>query len=282
MKNKLVVVAGATGRQGQSAVKSLLKKGYNVRALVRNPNKANNLLKGDNVEIFKGDLRNKNSLNGLCDTAYGLFFALPFTKDSIALGKTLLDVAKESNLEHVIYSSVGGADRYSKVDHYCYKKEIEEYLRKTGKPYSIIRPAGFMDEFANPKSIKIITGLLSLYLQNNTRFQLISIQDIGKFAAIAIDNPSKYIGKELEIAGDDLTLDKIFEKIEKVKNIKITPMRMPKLVKLILPKMMKQMFTFYAEDGWHADLKLLREENPELLSFEGWLKTTDTYEKHFT
>lgn len=278
MENRLVVVVGSTGRQGQSAVKNLLKKGYNVRALVRNPKKVNALLKRDDVEIYKGDLKSKESLNGLFSNAYGLFFALPFTKDSIGYGKTLLDVAKESKLEHIIYSSVGGADRYSKVDHFRYKKEIEEYLRKLGKPYSIIRPAGFMDEFANPKSIRFITGLLKLYLPKNKIFQLISIQDIGKFVAIAFDNPNRYIGKEFEIAGDELTLDSIFEKIEKVKNIKMSPMRIPKFIIYMTPKIMKQMFTFYAEDGWHADLKLLREENPELLSFEDWLKTTDAYE----
>lgn len=279
MENKLIVVVGATGRQGQSVIKSLLKTDYKVRALVRNPIKANGLLRNDNVELFKGDLRSKESLSGLFNNAYGLFFALPYTKDSIGFAKTLLDVAKESNLEHVVYSSVGGADRYSKVDHFCYKREIEEYLRKLGKPYSIIRPAGFMDEFANPKSIRFITGMLNLYLPKNKKFQLISIQDVGKFVAIVIDNPVGYIGKELEIAGDDLTLDKVFEKIEEVKNIKISPMRVPKLIKFLLPKMMRQMFTFYAEDGWHADIKALKEENPELLSFEDWLKTTDVYAK---
>ncbi len=278
MENRLVVVVGSTGRQGQSAIKNLLKKGYNVRALVRNPKKVNALLKRDDVEIYKGDLKSEESLNGLFSNAYGLFFVLPFTKNSIGYGKTLLDVAKESKLEHIIYSSVGGADRYSKVDHFRYKKEIEEYLRKLGKPYSIIRPAGFMDEFANPKSIRFITGLLKLYLPKNKIFQLISIQDIGKFVAIAFDNPNRYIGKEFEIAGDELTLDSIFEKIEKVKNIKMSPMRIPKFIIYMTPKIMKQMFTFYAEDGWHADLKLLREENPELLSFEDWLKTTDAYE----
>lgn len=279
MENKLIVVVGATGRQGQSVVKSLLKSGYNIRALVRNPKKVNNLLKGDNVELFEGDLKNKDSLRDLFNDAYGLFFALPFTKNSIVFGKILLDVAKESNLEHIIYSSVGGADRYSKVDHFRYKKEIENHLRKLGKPNTIIRPAGFMDEFVNPKSIKFITGVLNLYLPKNKKFQLIAIQDIGKFVAIAIDNPNKYIGKELEIAGDELTLDKVFEKIEKVKNIKMSPMKIPRFITYMLPKIMKQMFTFYAEDGWKADLKLLKEENPELLSFEDWLRTTDVYEK---
>lgn len=279
MKNKLIVVVGATGRQGQSVIKSLINKDYNIRALVRNPKKINNLLNESNVEIFKGDLRSKDSLRNLCSNAYGLFFALAFSKDSIDFGKILLDVAKESNLEHIIYSSVGGADRYSKVDHFCYKKEIEEYLRKLGKPYTILRPAGYMDEFANPKSVKFITGLLKLYLPESKKFQLISIQDIGFFAKIAFDSPSKYIDKEIEIAGDELTLNEVFEKIEKVKNIIMSPMKIPRFVKLILPKIMKQMFVFYAEDGWNADIKSLQKENPELLSFEDWLKTTDIYEK---
>ncbi len=277
METKLVVVVGATGRQGQSAVRSLLRKGYKVRALVRNTKKINELLKGGDVEIFKGDLSSKESLRGLYDNAYGLFFALPYTKDSITFGKNLLDVAKKANLKHIVYSSVGGADRYSKVDHFCYKKEIEEYLRKLGKPYSIIRPAGFMDEFANPKSIRFITGMLNLYLPENKMFQLISIQDIGKFVAIVIDNPGKYVGKELEIAGDNLTLDKVFEKIEKVSHKKLSPMKVPGFVKYLLPKIMRQMFTFYAEDGWRADISLLKKENPELLTFEDWLKTTNYY-----
>jgi len=83
MKNKLIVVVGATGRQGQSVIKSLINNDYNIRALVRSPKKINNLLDGSNVKIFKGDLRSKDSLRNLCSNAYGLFFALPFSKDSI-------------------------------------------------------------------------------------------------------------------------------------------------------------------------------------------------------
>ena len=267
MKNKLIVVIGATGRQGQAVIKSLIKKGYNIRALVRNPEKANELLNGSNVEIFKGDLKNIDSLSGLFNNAYGLYFALPFLKVSIEFGKTLLNTAKDSNLEHIIYSSVGGADRNTKVNHFCYKKEIEDYLKSLGMPYTIIRPVGYMDEFANPKSIKVITGLLNLYLSKSKKFQLISLQDIGRFVEIAFENPVKYISKEIEIAGDELTLTEVFEKIEKVKNVKIAPARIPGFVKFILPKILKQMFTFYEEDGWRADLKSLREENPELLKY---------------
>lgn len=277
MEHRLIVVVGASGKQGHSVIRALSSRGYRIRALVRNRVKAKKLLHELGVEIFEGDLSNKASLMNIFDQAYGLFLVLPISANSIVMGKRLLDVAKESNLEHIIYSSVGGAERYLKVDHFRYKIEIEAYLKTIDKPYTILRPAGYMDDFAHPESIRAITGLLQLYLPASKVFQLIALQDIGKFVEIAFDNPAQYVGKELEIAGDQLSLTEVFEKIEKVKQIKMAPMKIPGIVKLILPKIMKQMFVFYAEDGWNADLKSLREENPELLSFEEWLRSNTSY-----
>lgn len=279
MKNELIAVVGATGKQGRSVVKALLQKGCRVRALARDPDKAKNVLPEERVELCRGDLKKKDSLNALCRDAYGLFFVLPYTKNSIDFGKRVLDVAQESNLEHVIYSSVGGADRYSGVDHYRYKKKTESHLRTIGKPYTILRPVGYMDDFAHPRSIRVVTGLLKLYLPPAKKFQLIALQDIGKFVEIAFSHPDKYQGKEIEIAGDEVTLQEVFEKIENVKHVKTAPMKIPGVMKIVLPKIMKQMFTFYAEDGWQADLESLRKEHPALLSFEDWLRSTDLYEK---
>ncbi|WP_413110365.1 NmrA/HSCARG family protein [Thaumasiovibrio sp. DFM-14] len=276
MENKLIVVVGATGNQGQSVIGKLIKQGYRVRALVRNPKSAKTTF-DQSVEIFKGDLSDKSSLKLLLNNAHGLFFALPFTRSSIEYGKVLLDLAKESNVKHIVYSSVGGADRYTEVEHYKDKKQIENYLKRINKPYTILRPVGYMETFANPKTIKVMTGMLSLYLKGDDRFQLISVQDIGKFVSLSFSYPDKYLGKEMEIAGDELSLNEIFDKIDKIKNVKVSPMRFPKFTKYILPKVMKQMFTFYANDGWCADINSLREENSELLSFEDWLKTINSY-----
>ncbi|TDR74788.1 NmrA/HSCARG family protein [Photobacterium lutimaris] len=277
MENKLIVVVGATGKQGQSVIGKLLKQGYSVRALVRNPEKST-IPFDQKVDIFKGDLSNKSSLKSLLNDAYGLFFVLPYTKESVEYGKAILDLAKNSNVQHIVYSSVGGSDRYKKVDHYNDKREIEDYLRGINKPYTILRPVGYMETFSNPQSIKLMTGMLRLYLDDKSRFQLISVQDIGKFVELSFTNPDKYLGEEVEIAGDELSLNDIIEKINKIKGVKLSPMRFPALVKYILPKIMKQMFVFYAEDGWCADIDSLRKANPELLSFDDWLETSSSYE----
>ncbi|KHT63272.1 hypothetical protein RJ45_12765 [Photobacterium gaetbulicola] len=274
MENKLIVVVGATGKQGQSVIDALMNNGYRIRALVRNPEKVASLFP-PGIEIFKGDLSDKTSLRLLLDDAYGLFFVLPYSKESMMYGKVLLELAKESNLEHIVYSSVGGAERYTKVDHYNYKTRVEKFLKSLDIPYTILRPVGYMETFASAKMTKVMTGLLSLYLDANKTFQLISLQDIGRFVEIAFSNPDKYQGTELEIAGDELSLVELIEKINQLNHVQLSPMKFPRFTKYLLPKIMKQMFTFYADDGWKADIGGLKTANAKLLSFDDWLSTID-------
>ena len=277
MSKKLIVVVGANGRQGQAAIRKLLDEGFSIRALLRKAAKASSLLKDERVEIVEGDLSRPESLVHLLDNAYGLFIVLPYTHQAIEYGNTLLELVSKSHLEHIVYSSVGGAERYDKVDHFRDKKAIEDKLKATGIAYTILRPAGYMDEFAHPKSIRFIVGLMRLYLSKQSRFQLIAVQDIGRFVAIAFSDPEQFKNRELEIAGDELTLELMLEKIAKVNNINIRPFKLPGFIKWLLPGVMTRMCEFYAADGWQADISVLREINPELLSFEDWLTSTDIY-----
>lgn len=274
---KLIVVIGATGKQGQTTIKSLLHKGYAIRAFVRNPDKFNKLIRHEDIEVFKGNLKDIKSLTHLFQGTFGLYFALPLTKNAVAFGKNILDLAKVSNLKHIIFSSVGGADRYIKVDHFLDKIEVEDYLKSINKPYTILRPVGYMETFAYPKSIKTITGLLRLFISESKKFQLISVEDIGAFASIAFDNPEKYIGREIEIAGDELTLNELFEKIEKVAKSKVTPYKFPNFIKSLIPKFIKQMLIFYAEDGWQANIQKLKTEHKSLMNFGDWLNKNNLY-----
>lgn len=120
---KLIAVIGASGNQGQAVITSLLQKNYAIRALVRDPNKFNKLIKHKNIEVFKSDLKDIKSLTNLFQDAYGLFFTLPLTKNAIKLGKNILDLAKNSDLKYIIFSSFGGAERCIKVDHFKDKND---------------------------------------------------------------------------------------------------------------------------------------------------------------
>ena len=277
MNKKLIVVVGANGRQGQAAIKQLLAAGFNIRALLRKAAKASSLLRDERVEIVEGDLSRPESLVHLLDKAYGLFIVLPYTHQAIEYGNTLLELVSKSHLEHIVYSSVGGAERYDKVDHFRDKKANEDKLKATGIAYTILRPAGYMDEFAHPKAIKFVISMLRLYMSDQKRFQLIAIEDIGRFVAMAFKQRSQFENHELEIAGDDVTIEQLLNTIKAVKQTNIKPFRMPRFFLYFMPSVAKQMFQFYADDGWQANLKYLREISPELLSFEDWLKSTKIY-----
>ena len=62
-QSKLVLVAGATGKQGGAVVEALLTRGHQVRALTRNPaSPASNRLGQQGVEIAVGDFTDHDSM----------------------------------------------------------------------------------------------------------------------------------------------------------------------------------------------------------------------------
>jgi uncharacterized protein YbjT (DUF2867 family) len=71
--------------------------------------------------------------------AYGVFSVQDFcavgATREVQQGKNLADAAKQAGVEHFVYSSVGGAERNSGIDHWESKWEIEKHIRKLGSAY---------------------------------------------------------------------------------------------------------------------------------------------------
>lgn len=147
-----VLVAGATGQQGGAVARHLLGDGWEVRALVRDPNKeaAQALLK-QGAELVHGDLYDRASLDRALKGMYGVFsiqnYWLPDVgyEGEVKQGKLLADAAKEAEVQHFVYSSVGAAHRGMGQSHFESKLIIERYLQESGLPFTIVRPVAFMD-----------------------------------------------------------------------------------------------------------------------------------------
>ena len=72
--DKLILVSGATGRQGGAVARELLSRGYRVRGLTRNPDSERaQLLAGLGIEMVKGDFNDIESLNHATQGVYGVF-----------------------------------------------------------------------------------------------------------------------------------------------------------------------------------------------------------------
>jgi uncharacterized protein YbjT (DUF2867 family) len=105
---------------------------------------------------------------------------------------------------------------------------------------------------------------------------LISVRDIGAFAAIAFDRPDDFAGRTVEIAGDVLTPPRIAETFARVSGLPTRFHTTPIDQVRAFDPQPAQMFAFFNEHPTTPiDLSALRAEHPDLMRLETWLRATE-------
>jgi len=285
--DRTVLVTGATGRQGGAVIRHMLPKGWKLKALTRNPDgREAQALARQGVEVVQGDLEDADSIARAALGVYGIYSVQDFwavgAKREVQQGKNVADAAKKADIKHFVYSSVGGAERKTKIPHWESKWEVENYIRELGLPATVIRPVSFMETYyIDQVEIGILKGKLADPIRGNKPYQTIATGDIGAFVALAFERPSEFIGKALEIAGSELTnveAAKVFSQVLG-KPVKFQRIPLP-VVRLLLGKEFHAMFRWFNEAGYQADIPGLRRAYPEIhlhtleewLRMEGWHK----------
>jgi uncharacterized protein YbjT (DUF2867 family) len=251
-----------------------------VRALARNPDKpAARALAQSGVEVVKGDLDDPSSLVRAMAGVRAVFSVQNWWETGAARevrqGKNVADAAKEARVRHLVYSSVGGAERGADITHWQTKWEIEKHIRNLGLPATVLRPVSFMEDYYLPAVEKaLLGGTLLDPIRPDKPYQIIASDDIGQWAALALSRPERFIGKELEIAGDELTNPQIAATFARVLARPVKFRRLPLfMTRLMLGKEFHQMFKWFNAEGYRADLGALRRDYPEvsMTSLEQWL-----------
>jgi len=208
----VILVTGATGSQGGAVARELLKRGHRVRAMTRKPEgEAANALVALGAEVVKGDLDDAESLGRAVDGAWGVFAVQNTWEAGVegeeAQGKRLAEVAKEKGVQHYVYTSVGSAHRKTGIPHFDNKWRIEERVRGLGFPsHAILRPVFFMENLTSPWFKPAIDeGNVAIGMQPETKLQMIAVEDIGRYGALAFEMHAELSGKAIDIAGDEKT-----------------------------------------------------------------------------
>jgi uncharacterized protein YbjT (DUF2867 family) len=280
-KEKIILVTGATGQQGYATIRHLLAGSWSVRALTRDPNKPSaKALRNSGVEVFQGDNDNRDSLEKAMQGVHGVFSFQPTEysadmspdfgyDDEVRLGMNVADAAKNAGVQHFVYSSVAGVENLVGSRNYS-KWEIEQYIRKIQLPVTILRPVWFMENF-----IDSLTGLqdftFATAIQPSKELQLIAVDDIGAFATKAFENPDRYLGVTIEIAGDSLTPTQITTSISQATGREIFYAHIP--IEMIRQKSetAAKVFNFINNKGYKADIPVLREMHLDLMNFDQWM-----------
>nr|WP_232328351.1 NmrA/HSCARG family protein [Kibdelosporangium sp. MJ126-NF4] len=264
-------MTGATGNQGGATARHLLSRGWTVHALVRDTEKpAAQELKELGAVLVKGDLEDPASLSAAVKGVYGVFSVQALAHEPETLvaevkqGKAIADAAKQAGVSHFVYSSVGGAERETGIDHFESKAEIERHILAIGLPATILRPVFFMNNllyFQPPESGEWV---LALPLDPNRPMQMIASDDIGHFAADAFDKPEEFIGKQIELAGDEIAFPAVADLFTKITGIQTRFDPQP---------IEERMFEWFVESGYQADIPALRKQHSKLLTLEQFLST---------
>jgi len=207
---RIVLITGATGKQGGATLRALAGKGFKIRAMTRNPgSEAAKGLASTGAELVTGDLNDPASLKDALKSAWGVFAVQNTWEAGVAgeeeQGKRIASLSKEAGVQHFVYTSVGSAHRMTGIPHFENKSRVEDTIRGLKFPsHVILRPVFFME---NLTSAWFLNGdNMYAALAPTTRLQMIAVDDIGQYGARAFVDASKLSGREIDLAGDAVTM----------------------------------------------------------------------------
>ena len=302
----IIAIIMATSRQGLGVVKELSNTNkYKIRAITRNikTKQALGIASLNNVQVVRGDLMDPESLNKAFDGVEVIFGNTTPTKGwkiirgsivrsyEIQQGFNLINQVKiayeRGKLKHFIFSSISKPKEPLKNDpapgHFTSKWDIEEYIINMGlrKITTILRPVSYFENFENTIpgysiSKKIFPGIVG----KDYKWQTIAVDDIGKWVRGILSKSDKYINKELNIAGEELTGKEMAMKLEKIvssEGIKTNYLMIPRIAIKLLEYDIGVMADWIERSGYGADMNKLKKIQTELdivpTSLENWLKT---------
>lgn len=276
---KRILVIGATGQQGSAATRHLLKAGWQVRALTRDKSQpAARELADRGATLVEGDLDKPPSVRHAFDDCYGVFCVLTFMQEGIPAevrqGYAAAQAAADAGVQHFVYSSVGGAERDTGIPHFESKWKVEQKIRELDLPATFIRPVWFMDNFRNWMLEPILAGQLTLPVRADRRLQMVAVDDIGHVAADCFDSREEFLGRGIELAGDEMALPQACMMMGDAIGRPVTYVRQD------MDEVRRQnpdfaaMYQWFDDHGYRADIHALRQRFGYLETFADYLART--------
>jgi uncharacterized protein YbjT (DUF2867 family) len=257
---KVVLITGATGKQGGATVRHLAGRGgLKLRALTRKPDSdAAQKLAAQGVEVVAGDLDDAPSLSRALAGVWGVFAVQNTWEAGVEKeeeqGKRIAKLARDAGVKHFVYSSVGSAHKQTGIPHFDNKFRVEQTVKQLGFPsHVILRPVFFMENLPSPWFLngdKLVTAL-----KPETKLQMVAVDDIGKFGAKAFAEADQLAGAEIDIAGDAVTMPEAAAAVTALLGKTVTYQQIPiDAVRQQAGDDMAKMLEWFDAVGYSADI----------------------------
>jgi uncharacterized protein YbjT (DUF2867 family) len=205
-----ILVLGATGRFSP-LVGRLLNRGHHVRAASREPDSPRSAaLRGLGAAVVPVDLDDPASIERAARAADAIFFAGTLHAAGPAVdarhGGAVVAAAAAASMRHLVFVSVAGADRPSNVPAFESKRLVEDRLRESAVPHTILAPVYLMENLWNPWNLPVLhAGRLPSPIRPELPLHQVALSDIIVFAAHVLGRRADFLGRRIEIASDRLS-----------------------------------------------------------------------------
>ncbi|GGT08824.1 NmrA family transcriptional regulator [Planobispora rosea] len=282
---KTIAVVGATGLQGRTVTAHLLAGGWRVRALTRDPaGTAARALAEAGAQIVRAEMDDPASLAAAAEGAYGVFSVQPTVGspgtaagfsagDEVRWGRNVADAAHAVSVRHFVYTSVAGAGRHGTErlpQNVVSKHRIERHIGELGLPATILRPVSFMENYTG--AYHLHGGTLTAPFAADVPQQIIAVDDVGALTALAFARPGDWIGRAVNLAGDELTPPQIAAAVSEAVGRPLPYVRIPlETVASAVGEEFAFAYRWLNERGYRADVSATRALHPGLMDLRTWL-----------
>lgn len=216
MKERKVLIAGATGYLGQYLVKESKNHGYWTRVLTRDAARLVQL--NDYIDdMFIGEVTKPTTISEVCKGIDYIISAVGITRQKDGLtymdvdyqgNRNLLDCALRDGVSKFIYVSVFNAHLMQDLKIIQAKEQFASELVQSSLDHTIIRPTGFFSDM-----LEFLTmakkGKVNLFGTGDYRINPIHGQDLAKVCFEAIGRPET----EIEVGGPEIFTHKQIAKL---------------------------------------------------------------------
>ena len=300
---KVIVVFGATGAQGGGVAHAILNdpnSEFAIRAVTRDPDSEKaKALAQLGAEIVTADIDDPQSMKRALEGAYGAFFVTFYwahfsPEKEYEEARSMAEAAKEAGLQHVIKSTLEDTRKWVplddnrmptlqgkyKVPHFDAKGAADHFFTDLEVPVTFLLASFYWDNLLSSGPTTGPDGKLYLtFPLDDKKMAGIASEDIGKCAYGIFKKGKELIGKNIGIAGEQLTGQEMAKELSEALGKEV-------LFNNVTPETFRgfgfpgaddlgNMFQFYRDFDEVCnntrDVNFSRELNPELKSFKQWL-----------
>jgi uncharacterized protein YbjT (DUF2867 family) len=196
----MILVTGASGQVGGTVLQELLRAGALVRAMYRSKEDAAKAPAG--VQVAVADFADRGSLDQALDRVDKVYLVCSPVPQLVELESNMIAACSARGIRHLVLNSALGADTFAK-SFPAWHRQVEERLRASRFPATILRPESFMQNITAYFADTINSQGAFYAAVGDAGFGFVDVRDIGAVAAKVLTSDG-HAGKTYTLTGPEL------------------------------------------------------------------------------